>query len=67
MDIKEYRADLLKRITNISASLCPWPFADFTNRGEDQKEITWNTDMLIDAGMEAERLRQLAVLLENTI
>ena len=67
MDTKEYRADLLKRITDIPASLCPWPFRDFTNRGEEQKEITWNTDMLMDEGMETERLRQLTVLLENSI
>lgn len=29
---KEYRKDLVKRITSIPASVCPWPFMDFTNR-----------------------------------
>ena len=64
---KEYRNDLIVRITDCPAALCPWPFMDFTNRGEGSTVITWNTDMLIDAGMETERLRQLAVLLENAI
>jgi hypothetical protein len=61
---KKYKASLIQRITDLPASLCPEPFADYTVRG-DTKIITWNIDMLIDNGNPVNRLRDLCVMLEN--
>ena len=63
--IKKYRVDLIKRITNLSASLCPDVFQDFTIRGEGKKKIEWNTDMLIDPGVPLNMLRDICSLTEN--
>lgn len=61
----KYRALLIKRIAEISPSICPEPFQDYTVRGEGKATITWNTDMLIDKGVPLNQLRDLCVLLEN--
>lgn len=61
----EYRKELIQRILDIPASLCPDEFQDFTVRGEQVKIITWNNVMLNDKGLELDKLRILAVLLEN--
>lgn len=63
---KEYRKDLIKRTLDISASLCPEEFYDFTIRGEREK-IIWNKVMLNDPGMSIDRLRSLVTLLENRL
>jgi len=60
----DYRFDLMKRITAISASLCPPVFVDFTIRG-DIDFVTWNTDMLLDAGVPVSQLRDLCTLVEK--
>lgn len=62
----EYRGNLIKRILAIPASLCHLWFQDFTIRGEAQKSIEWNTDMLLDNGVPTSRLRDICVVLENT-
>ncbi len=62
---KEYRASLIRRITDIPASLCHMWFQDFTVRGEGATVITWNTDMLLDAGVPLKVLTDLCVTLEN--
>lgn len=64
-DQKAYRGSVIKRITDISASLCPSEFVDFTLRGQGRGEIEWNTDMLIDDGLPTNRLRELCAILEN--
>lgn len=63
--IKEYRADLIKRIIDLPPSICPDVFRDFTIRGEDLKKIEWNTDMLIDPGVPLNMLRDICSLTEN--
>ena len=60
----EYRFDLIKRITAIHASLCPTIFSDYVVKG-DVDQITWNTDMLLDAGVPLNQLRDLCTLLEK--
>jgi hypothetical protein len=60
-----YREELIKRITEMPASLCPGIFYDYTLRGEGKTTITWNMDMLIDRGVPLNQLRDLANLLEN--
>lgn len=62
---KDYRDLLISRILDQPASICPDPFVDFTLRGEGKNHIEWNTDMIIDKGMPSQRLRDLAILLEN--
>lgn len=66
-DTAAYRSDLIKRITDKSASVCPSIFQDFTLRGEGRTKIEWNTDMLVDNGVPTIRLRDLAVLVENIV
>lgn len=61
----KYRENLIQRILEHSASICPEIFTDFTLRGEGKKGIEWNTDMLIDNGVPSQRLRELATMLEN--
>lgn len=63
----EYRANLIKRITDIPASLCHELFQDFTIRGENSSKIEWNTDMLLDAGVPLKLLTDLCTVLENTV
>lgn len=60
----DYRFDLIKRITAISASLCPSIFTDYTVRG-DIDMVGWNTDMLLDAGIPLNQLRDLCLLVEK--
>lgn len=62
--LKDYRNQLLKRITDIPASLCPEPFNSFVLVG-DKSVIEWNADMLMDAGVSIDRLSELTRLLEN--
>lgn len=62
---KEYRSELIKRITDLSASFCHPVFQDFTIRGEKVSEIQWNTDMLLDAGLPLQQLRDICVTTEN--
>lgn len=61
---KDYRNQVLKRITDIPASLCPQPFNSFVIVGQ-KDSIEWNVDMLIDAGVSIDRLSDLVRLLEN--
>lgn len=63
-NVKEYRTDLIKRITDQSASICPEIFKDFTLHG-DRAKVDWNMDMLVDNGVPTNRLRDIAVLVEN--
>jgi len=60
-----YRKSLIERISNLPASICPEAFSDFTLRGEGRTHIEWDTDMLIDAGVPVDRLRELCTMLEN--
>lgn len=62
---KGYKADLVERITELPASICPEIFCDYTIRGEGKRVVEWNTDMLIDAGVPTNQLRDLCTLLEN--
>ena len=61
----EYRKNLLQRITDLPASLCPLPFVDYTVRGDTNNVITWNISMLTDKGVPISQLRDLCVMLEN--
>lgn len=60
----DYRKELLTRITELPASICPDIFVDFTLRG-DRSVVEWNKPMLEDEGLPISRLRDLCVLLEN--
>lgn len=64
-DFKAYRSDLVRRITDVPASLCPTLFTDYTVRGANVSTVEWNTDMLVDSGVPLEQLRDLCVILEN--
>jgi hypothetical protein len=66
-ELKDYRVDLQERILKIPASLAPDIYYDFTVRGANLTEITWNEKMIKDEGLDLDRLRTLAVILENTI
>lgn len=61
----EYKDELIQRVLDIPASLCPEPFQDFTVRGATEITVTWNKKMIADQGFDIRRLRDLAVLLEN--
>lgn len=61
----KYRASLIRRITDMPASICPEIFSDYTLRGEGRNTIQWNTDMLLDAGVPLKQLRDICVILEN--
>lgn len=63
--LKDYRLDLIQRVLDIPASLCPLPFQDFTVRGESITKIPWNETMIKDPGLDISRLRDLCILLEN--
>ncbi len=63
--MKDYRNNLIKRITDLPASVCPDVFIDFTIRGEGITKIEWNIDMLLDEGVPVERLRDLCTLTER--
>lgn len=63
-DMKEYRNELIGRILDLPASICPEVFSDYTKRG-DTPVITWNTSMLEDNGVPISQLRDLCVLVEN--
>lgn len=63
-DLKKYRADIIKRITDLPASICPSIFTDYTIKG-DRDNIDWNIDMLLDEGVPMNQLRDLLTLLEN--
>ena len=65
--LKEYKKDLIKRILRAPASICPDAYHSFTLRGEKYPVIKWNETMLKDDGVDMERLRTLAIILENTI
>ncbi len=61
----EYRDELVQRVLDNPASLCPLEYQDFTIRGEQATVVTWNEKMLTDKGLSTNRLRDLAVILEN--
>ena len=63
-NMEEYRAQLIGRILDIPASICPDIFHDYTQRG-DTPVITWNTKMLQDNGVPISQLRDLCTLCEN--
>lgn len=63
--LNSYRLDLVKRILEIPASLCPFEFVDFTVRGEAMDKIEWNKKMLEDEGLPLNNLRFLCTILEN--
>lgn len=60
-----YRSQLIKRIIDLPASVCPGIFTDYTIRGEGHSTIEWNTDMLIDEGVPTNQLKDLCTLCEN--
>lgn len=62
---KVYREDLIHRILDQPAALCPDIFSDFTLRGEGRKIIEWNEPMLTDEGLPIERLGEICNLVEN--
>lgn len=59
---KDYKQELVLRITTISASICPTSFNDLTLRG-DREKIEWNLDRLYDTGIP--KLRTICTILEN--
>ena len=61
----QYRKELINRILDIPASLCPIEYQDFTVRGDQATIVTWNQKMITDKGFDTWRLRNLAVILEN--
>jgi hypothetical protein len=63
--LNNYRSDLVKRILEIPASLCPYEFVDFTIRGEAMDKIEWNKKMLEDEGFPLNNLRFLCTIVEN--
>ena len=65
VSLNSYKQDLVQRILDIPASLCPIEFGEFTLRGDSQSVIGWNEKMLRDEGMTTLRLRDLAVMLES--
>jgi len=62
---KEYKNQLVDRILEIPASICPDIFNDFTLRGEGRSVVAWNETMLRDSGVPTSRLRDMCVILEN--
>lgn len=62
---KEYREELVARIFDQPASICPEIFQDFTIRGEGKNHIEWNQNMIADVGIPVMRLRDLCIILEN--
>lgn len=60
-----YRKELVQRILDVPASLCPIEFSEFTLRGESQSVIQWNEKMLSDDGMTINRLRDLCTIVER--
>lgn len=63
--LSSYKVDIIQRILDIPASLCPIEFYEFTIRGENQSVVKWNDVMLRDEGLTLNRLRDLCTLLEN--
>jgi hypothetical protein len=63
--LSSYKLDIIQRILDVPASLCPIEFYEFTIRGENQLVVTWNETMLRDEGLTLNRLRDLCTLLEN--
>lgn len=63
--LKEYRANLIKEIQSIPASICPNEFAIFKDRGEGKSTIEWNSTMLNDPGMDLTKLGDLLRVLKN--
>ena len=59
-ELKNYRAELVSRIVDLSPMYCPPLFKDFIVNG------LWNKDMLENEGVPLQTLRDLAVLMENT-
>lgn len=62
---KTYRENLVRRILDLPASLCPDIFTDFTLRGDSKKVIEWNQTMLEDQGVPIERLIAICNMVEN--
>ena len=62
--MSDYRKNLITRITELPASICPDVFVDFTLHG-DRSIVAWNMPMLEDEGLPISRLRDLCVILEN--
>lgn len=61
--LSKAKTDVLKEIGNISASLCPEPYLNFTIRGKDVDVISWNSKSLED--VEITRLWFLRNILSN--
>lgn len=62
---QDYREQLVTRILDLPASICPEIFQDFTIRGEGKHHIEWNQTMIADVGIPIMRLRDLCVMVEN--
>ena len=63
-ELKQYRTDLIKRISDVPPVFCPEPHQEFVLRG-DRGTIDWNMDMLLDPGIPLETLRTIAVISEK--
>lgn len=64
-EIVTYRKGLITRILSIPAELAGERYLDFVTRDFDKKKISWNKEMIQDEGMELEKLRDMAVILEK--
>ncbi len=62
---KQYRAELIKRIASISASLCHEWFVEFTVVNQEKSILEWNMDMLLDNGVPLSTLRDICTVMEN--
>jgi len=65
--LKQYRKELIERILAIPAVFCPEPFQSFVIRNADSPTIQWNEVMLRDEGVTQDNLRNLCIMLENSI
>lgn len=60
-----YREQLVTRVLDQPASICPEIFSDFTIRGEGKSHIEWDKNMLTNKGLPILRLQEMVTLLEN--
>lgn len=64
---KTYKEQLIERILAVNAAFCPLEYSDYTVRGANVTQLTWNETMLRDSGVGTQILRDLVVILENRV
>jgi|SRR6478609_3957598 len=64
-ELKEYKADILKDILEISPAFAGQEYIGFVLRGEERTKLEWDAALLSDEGIQIDELVRMRTILTN--